>query len=111
MRMHSCLHLLGSVLRYGVTGGQITAERGSTSTPRKRSTGSRHRGRERLSPLTIPSSRSGLPTRNSTAAVVRGLCLAAATRCRADQAARDSGRTPPCGARHVRPREKSGRSP
>ncbi len=27
MRMHSCLHLLGSVLRYGVTGGQITAER------------------------------------------------------------------------------------
>ena len=28
MRMHSCLHLLGSVLRYGVTGGQITAEKG-----------------------------------------------------------------------------------
>jgi len=28
MRMHSCLHLLGAVLRYGVTGGQITAERG-----------------------------------------------------------------------------------
>ena len=27
MRMHSCLHLLGSVLRYGVTGGQITADR------------------------------------------------------------------------------------
>lgn len=27
MRMHSCLHLLGSVLRYGVTGGQITAEK------------------------------------------------------------------------------------
>ncbi len=28
MRMHSCLHLLGSVLRYGVTGGQIAADRG-----------------------------------------------------------------------------------
>jgi misacylated tRNA(Ala) deacylase len=28
MRIHSCLHLLGSVLRYGVTGGQITAEKG-----------------------------------------------------------------------------------
>ena len=28
MRMHTCLHLLGAVLRYGVTGGQITAERG-----------------------------------------------------------------------------------
>lgn len=28
MRMHTCLHLLGSVLRYGVTGGQITAEKG-----------------------------------------------------------------------------------
>jgi misacylated tRNA(Ala) deacylase len=28
MRMHSCLHLLGSVLRFGVTGGQITAEKG-----------------------------------------------------------------------------------
>jgi misacylated tRNA(Ala) deacylase len=28
MRMHSCLHLLGCVLRYGVTGGQITAEKG-----------------------------------------------------------------------------------
>lgn len=27
MRMHSCLHLLGSVLRYGVTGGQIAADR------------------------------------------------------------------------------------
>jgi misacylated tRNA(Ala) deacylase len=27
MRMHSCLHLLGSVLRFGVTGGQITAEK------------------------------------------------------------------------------------
>jgi misacylated tRNA(Ala) deacylase len=27
MRMHSCLHLLGSVLRYGVTGGQIGAEK------------------------------------------------------------------------------------
>jgi misacylated tRNA(Ala) deacylase len=27
MRMHSCLHLLGAVLRYGVTGGNITAER------------------------------------------------------------------------------------
>jgi misacylated tRNA(Ala) deacylase len=27
MRMHSCLHLLGSVLRYGVTGGQITADK------------------------------------------------------------------------------------
>jgi misacylated tRNA(Ala) deacylase len=28
MRMHSCLHLLGSVLRYGVTGGQIASDRG-----------------------------------------------------------------------------------
>jgi misacylated tRNA(Ala) deacylase len=28
MRMHTCLHLLGSVLRFGVTGGQITAEKG-----------------------------------------------------------------------------------
>jgi misacylated tRNA(Ala) deacylase len=28
MRMHTCLHLLVSVLRYGVTGGQIAAERG-----------------------------------------------------------------------------------
>jgi len=28
MRMHTCLHLLGAVLRHGVTGGQITAERG-----------------------------------------------------------------------------------
>jgi len=28
MRMHTCLHLLGSVLRYGVTGGQIAAEKG-----------------------------------------------------------------------------------
>jgi misacylated tRNA(Ala) deacylase len=28
MRMHTCLHLVGSVLRYGVTGGQITAEKG-----------------------------------------------------------------------------------
>ena len=28
MRMHTCLHLLGSVLRFGVTGGQITADRG-----------------------------------------------------------------------------------
>jgi misacylated tRNA(Ala) deacylase len=27
MRMHSCLHLLGAVLRYGVTGGQITAQK------------------------------------------------------------------------------------
>lgn len=27
MRMHTCLHLLGAVLRYGVTGGQITAEK------------------------------------------------------------------------------------
>jgi misacylated tRNA(Ala) deacylase len=27
MRMHSCLHLLGSVLHYGVTGGQIAADR------------------------------------------------------------------------------------
>ena len=27
MRMHTCLHLLGAVLRYGVTGGAITAER------------------------------------------------------------------------------------
>jgi misacylated tRNA(Ala) deacylase len=28
MRMHTCLHLVGSVLRYGVTGGQIAADRG-----------------------------------------------------------------------------------
>jgi misacylated tRNA(Ala) deacylase len=28
MRMHTCLHLLGSVLRYGVTGGQIAADKG-----------------------------------------------------------------------------------
>ncbi len=28
MRMHTCLHLVGSVLRYGVTGGQITAGKG-----------------------------------------------------------------------------------
>jgi misacylated tRNA(Ala) deacylase len=28
MRMHTCLHLLGSVLRYGVTGGQIAAQKG-----------------------------------------------------------------------------------
>jgi misacylated tRNA(Ala) deacylase len=28
MRMHSCLHLLGSVLRFGVTGGQITDVKG-----------------------------------------------------------------------------------
>jgi misacylated tRNA(Ala) deacylase len=28
MRMHSCLHLLGSVLRYGVTGGQIASDKG-----------------------------------------------------------------------------------
>ena len=28
MRMHTCLHLLGSVLRFGVTGGQITAGKG-----------------------------------------------------------------------------------
>jgi misacylated tRNA(Ala) deacylase len=28
MRMHTCLHLLGSVLRYGVTGGQISADKG-----------------------------------------------------------------------------------
>ena len=27
MRMHSCLHLLGSILRYGVTGGQVGADR------------------------------------------------------------------------------------
>ena len=27
MRMHTCLHLLGAVLRYGVTGGSISAER------------------------------------------------------------------------------------
>jgi misacylated tRNA(Ala) deacylase len=27
MRMHTCLHLLGAVLRYGVTGGSIGAER------------------------------------------------------------------------------------
>jgi misacylated tRNA(Ala) deacylase len=28
MRMHTCLHLVGSVLRYGVTGGQIAADKG-----------------------------------------------------------------------------------
>jgi misacylated tRNA(Ala) deacylase len=28
MRMHTCLHLLGSVLRYGVTGGQIAVDKG-----------------------------------------------------------------------------------
>lgn len=28
MRMHTCLHLLGSVLRYSVTGGQIAADKG-----------------------------------------------------------------------------------
>jgi misacylated tRNA(Ala) deacylase len=28
MRMHTCLHLLGSVLRYGVTGGQVGADKG-----------------------------------------------------------------------------------
>jgi len=28
MRMHTCLHLVGSVLRYGVTGGQIGADKG-----------------------------------------------------------------------------------
>jgi misacylated tRNA(Ala) deacylase len=28
MRMHTCLHLLGSVLRYGVTGGQIASDKG-----------------------------------------------------------------------------------
>ncbi|HSN73353.1 MAG TPA: alanyl-tRNA editing protein [Steroidobacteraceae bacterium] len=27
MRMHSCMHLLGSILRFGVTGGQVGAER------------------------------------------------------------------------------------
>ncbi|MFU8822043.1 MAG: alanyl-tRNA editing protein [Gammaproteobacteria bacterium] len=27
MRMHTCLHLLGAVLRYGVTGGQINADK------------------------------------------------------------------------------------
>lgn len=27
MRMHTCLHLLGAVLRYGVTGGNVGAER------------------------------------------------------------------------------------
>jgi misacylated tRNA(Ala) deacylase len=27
MRMHTCLHLLGSILRYGVTGGQVGADR------------------------------------------------------------------------------------
>lgn len=27
MRMHTCLHLLGAVLRYGVTGGSVGAER------------------------------------------------------------------------------------
>ncbi len=27
MRMHTCLHLLGAVLRYGVTGGAITADK------------------------------------------------------------------------------------
>jgi misacylated tRNA(Ala) deacylase len=28
MRMHTALHLLGSILRYGVTGGQIAADKG-----------------------------------------------------------------------------------
>jgi len=28
MRIHTCLHLLGSVLRFGVTGGQIAADKG-----------------------------------------------------------------------------------
>jgi misacylated tRNA(Ala) deacylase len=28
MRMHTCLHLLGAVLRYGVTGGQIAQDKG-----------------------------------------------------------------------------------
>jgi misacylated tRNA(Ala) deacylase len=28
MRMHTCLHLLGSVLHFGVTGGQIAADKG-----------------------------------------------------------------------------------
>ena len=28
MRMHTCLHLLGAVLRYGVTGGQVGADKG-----------------------------------------------------------------------------------
>jgi misacylated tRNA(Ala) deacylase len=28
MRMHTCLHLLGAVLRFGVTGGQIAADTG-----------------------------------------------------------------------------------
>ena len=28
MRMHTCLHLLGAVLRYGVTGGQVAADKG-----------------------------------------------------------------------------------
>jgi misacylated tRNA(Ala) deacylase len=28
MRMHTCLHLVGSVLRFGVTGGQIAADKG-----------------------------------------------------------------------------------
>jgi misacylated tRNA(Ala) deacylase len=28
MRMHTCLHLLGAVLRFGVTGGQIAADKG-----------------------------------------------------------------------------------
>jgi misacylated tRNA(Ala) deacylase len=27
MRMHTCLHLLGAVLRYGVTGGQVNADK------------------------------------------------------------------------------------
>jgi misacylated tRNA(Ala) deacylase len=27
MRMHTCMHLLGSILQYGVTGGQVGAER------------------------------------------------------------------------------------
>ena len=27
MRMHTCLHLLGAVLRYGVTGGQVGADK------------------------------------------------------------------------------------
>ena len=48
MRMHSCLHLLGSVLRYGVTGGQIASDKaGSTSTRRRKSIARAFRRRQR----------------------------------------------------------------
>ena len=70
MRMHSGLHLLGSVLRYGVTGGQISSEK---SRPRLRHPGRNRPGagdrggqcvdRARL----CRSGRAGSPTRNWTA--------------------------------------------